>query len=92
MKKNKRVEAVKEALRHPHTFPGCYPNTFVSYDGYLCHKCVGSNFRAVVNDTRDNRGAWNLLVDVVWEGEAWCADCGTDIETAYGPDEASQGN
>jgi hypothetical protein len=82
--KNKRVEAVKEALRFPHTFPGFYPKAFVSYDGCLCDKCVRSNFRAVVNDTRDNRGPWNLKVDVLWEGQSFCADCGVEMETAYG--------
>lgn len=85
--KNQRTEAVKAALRNPYTWPGAYPKTFVSYDGCLCHKCVRSSFRAVVNDTRDNRGAWNLRVDVLWERKAWCADCGSEIETAYGPSE-----
>jgi len=84
MKKNIRVEAVKEALRNPYTFPGAYPLTFVAYDGRLCGKCVRSNFRAVVNDTRDNKGPWNLHVDVLWEGVAYCNDCGTEIESAYG--------
>lgn len=84
MMKNVKIQAVKEAIRQPFTFPGCYPKTFLSYDGCLCHKCVKDNFRAVVNDTRDNRGAWNLTVDVLWEGVAYCADCGTEIESAYG--------
>jgi len=84
MMKNKRVEEIKEALRQPYTWPGAYPKTFLSYDGCLCADCVRGNFRAVVNDTKMNVGPWNLRVDVLWEGEAWCADCGEEIETAYG--------
>jgi hypothetical protein len=85
MKKHKRLESIKQALRQPWTFPGGYPLSFHSYDGPLCHQCVKGNFRAVVNDTRMNCGGWNVTVDVIWEGEAWCADCGDEIETAYGP-------
>jgi hypothetical protein len=85
MSKNKRVEQVKEALRQPYTFPGCYPKAFVVHDGLLCPKCVRQNIRAVFNDTRMNVGPWNITVDVIWEGEAYCVDCSTEIETAYGP-------
>jgi hypothetical protein len=82
--KDKRVEAIKEALRQPYTWPGAYPKTFVAHDGCLCAGCVRGNFRAVINDTRMNAGPWNLRVDVLWEGEAWCVDCGEEIESAYG--------
>jgi hypothetical protein len=82
--KNKRTEAVKEALRQPYTFPGAYPKTFVSYDGCLCQYCIRENFRAVVRDTTDNVGPWNVTVDVLWEGDVFCADCGRQLETAYG--------
>ena len=82
--KNKRIEAIKDAVRQPYTFPGMYPKTFISYDGCLCHKCVTSNIRAVFNDTKMNVGPWNLRVDVLWEGAFYCADCGEELETAYG--------
>jgi hypothetical protein len=85
MMKNKRTEAVKEALRQPYTFPGSYPKAFVAHDGLLCAKCVQENIRAVFNDTRMNVGSWNVTVDVIWEGTAFCADCSAEIETAYGP-------
>ena len=85
--KNTRTEAVKEALRQPYTWPGAYPKAFATYDGLLCPKCVRQNIRAVFNDTRMNVGPWNVFVDVVWEGEASCADCADEIETAYGPTE-----
>jgi len=88
--RNSRVEAVKQAIRQPFTFPGCYPKTFVSLDGLLCHKCVKDNFRAVINDTQANRGAWNLVEGVLWEGVGHCVDCGTDIESAYGPNKGQQ--
>ena len=83
--KNKRVEMVKGALRHPFTTPGFYPLSFLVHDGPLCAGCVRGNFRAVITDIKANVGPWNITVDVLWEGEYWCADCGEEIETAYGP-------
>ena len=82
--KNKRIEAVKDALRQPNTWPGMYPKSFLSYDGVICHKCIRDNFRAVVNDCRTG-GPWNVKVDVLWEGEFHCVDCGCEVESAYGP-------
>mgnify|MGYP006297493415 CR=1 FL=1 len=79
-----RVNAVKEALRQPLTWPGAYPKTFIAYDGPLCHECVRADFKAVLQDTRANVGPWNLRVDVLWEGDHFCNDCGTQLETAYG--------
>jgi len=85
MMKNKRVEAVKEALRQPNTFPGCYPKAFLVHDGCLCSNCVRENIKGVYNDTRMNRGCWNVTVDVLWEGEYNCVNCDAEIESAYGP-------
>jgi hypothetical protein len=82
--KNKRTEAVKEALRQPYTWPGAYPKTFVVEDGCLCQYCIRENFRDVVRDTKSNRGPYNVIVDVLWEGEVFCADCSRQLETAYG--------
>lgn len=84
MMRNERVQAIKEALRQPYTWPGAYPKAFVSYDGCLCLKCVRSNFRAVLVDTKMKTGPWNLEVDVLWEGKVFCTDCGNELETAYG--------
>lgn len=83
--KNKRLESVKETLRHPYTWPGHYPKTFFTHDGCLCHPCARVNFRVVCADTKLNAGPWNLTVDVLWEGEEQCVECGTEIESAYGP-------
>jgi hypothetical protein len=80
----KRRQAVKEAIRQPYTWPGSYPKTFVSYDGCICRSCVTNNLRAIFRDTTDNVGGWNVRVDVLWEGPAYCANCGTELESAYG--------
>lgn len=83
----KRINEIKKALRNPYTWPGAYPLSFYSYDGLICHKCVRKHFREVLTDTKTNVGGWNLFVDVVWEGTAFCAECSAEIETAYGPSE-----
>ena len=85
MKRNKRVEQVKQALRQPSTFPGMYPLAFITHDGAMCPTCVRNNFRGVVNDTRQNRGCYNVTIDVIWEGEIQCVECEAGIPTAYGP-------
>ena len=79
------LQKVKEALRHPYTFPGCYPIQMWAYDGCICHKCVRANFRSVVADTKSGFGGWDIRgVDVLWEGPEHCAQCGDEIESAYG--------
>jgi hypothetical protein len=83
MNKSERVQEVKEALRSPYTWPGGYPKAFVVHDGCLCSKCVFSNFRAVISDTSMNVGPWNIQVDVLWEGEVFCVECGEQLEVAY---------
>ena len=82
--KNIHVELVKQAVREPFTHPGMYPKHFVTQAGLLCSECVQANFRHVVRDTRECRGAWNIQITVLWEGEFECIECGTGIESAYG--------
>ena len=80
-----QLQRVKEALRHPYTWPGGYPIQMWAYDGCICHDCVRSNFRAIVTDTKSGVGGWTIVgVDVLWEGTECCVECGKDIETAYG--------
>lgn len=79
------LQKVKDALRNPYTFPGCYPIQMWTYDGCICHKCVRSNFRAIVMDTKSGFGGWDIrAVDVLWEGTEYCVECGKQIESAYG--------
>lgn len=85
-KTRKRINEVKGAIRNPYTWPGAYPLAFVAHDGCICRKCVTNNFRAVLSDIKSNAGGWNVAVDVLWEGEHYCADCGDQLETAYGPE------
>ncbi len=84
---NTRINRVKQALRDVYSWPGGYPIQFFAYDGGICHKCVRQNFRAVVNDTKMNAGGWNLDTEVLWEGTHFCAQCGDQLETAYGGDD-----
>lgn len=79
------LQKVKQALRNPYAWPGGYPIQMWAYDGCICHKCIRANFRAVVADTKSGFGGWDIRgVDVLWEGPEWCAQCGDEIETAYG--------
>jgi len=84
LSKKTRIEKIKDALRKPYTWPGCYPISFIADDGPICPKCVRSNFKAVINDCRTG-GPWKLTVEVLWEGTYNCTDCEAEIETAYGP-------
>ena len=87
-RQRKRINEVKEAVRQPYTFPGAgaYPKAFIAHDGCICSNCIRHNLRGVFNDIKTNAGPWNVLVDVVWEGEHYCVVCNKPIETAYGPE------
>jgi len=84
-RKQETMKQVKQALRQPYAWPGGYPLQMATYDGCICHKCVRKNFRAVAVDTRAGYGGWAIQsVDILWEGEHACVECGAEIETAYG--------
>lgn len=83
-KSKDRVNHVKQALRDVYAWPGGYPIQFFAYDGNICHGCVRKNFRSVVNDTKMNAGGWNLDTEILWEGVHHCAECGEQLEAAYG--------
>lgn len=88
---NSKIEALKEAIRHPYCFPGGYSKLVLLSDGeYLCLKCAKNEFRQIVRATRLlERGyndGWRLeAIDIYWEGpELNCAHCGCRIESEYG--------
>ena len=85
MRAKKRREEIKNALRHPYTWPGAYSKAFFVYDGLLCAACVKSNLKVAFRDTSDNCGPWNVKIDVFWEGaDEYCVHCGIPIESEYG--------
>lgn len=79
------MSEIKKTLRQPYSWPGGYPIQMFLYDGCICHKCVRDNFRCIITDTKNRRGAWNVVfIDVLWEGHHNCVVCGEKVETAYG--------
>jgi hypothetical protein len=86
--KHMRVEKLKEAIRTPYTFPGCYQKALYLSDGErMCLKCAKENFRSIVDSTKHNStDGWAVLgVDVYWEGPAeFCCHCNKEMESEYG--------
>ena len=81
---------VKQAIRQPSTFPGCYPLSIIMSDGEkICPTCAEKNFKQIAHDTvKGWKGTgWDALaVTVLWEGDHDCANCGCQLE-AYPSDE-----
>lgn len=84
------IKEIKQVIRQPYTFPGCYPLYFVCNDGgTLCHQCARKEFRLIVDSTKKNlKDGWNIVeIGVNWEDrDLLCDHCGTHIESAYGED------
>lgn len=85
---NSTIEAVKQFIRQPFAWPGGYQQVLVMDDGEcLCSECATSEFKLIVQATKDSRrDSWQpSCVDIHWEGEPLtCAHCSNDIESAYG--------
>jgi len=75
MSKNARLEAVKQALRKPYKTKSGHPLGLKAHDGYMCHKCVRGNFRAIVADILTGAGAWNVYPQEIWYGDPCCVFC-----------------
>lgn len=89
--KNPILEQVKQAIRSPHAWPGGYPVYTILSDGeVLCPKCARAEFKQIVRATREKlRDGWRAAgVEILWEGEEYCAHCGEELESAYGPGES----
>ena len=79
-------DALKEALRRPHVFPGGYPLHVLMADGEcLCIDCARKNFKRLISEKRRPCDpAWKVYgVDVNWESLLYCAHCNEQIESAY---------
>jgi hypothetical protein len=92
MARNETLVQVREFIRQPHTFPGCYPKVLLTADGKcLCAVCAKENYRLISEATRsgDLRSGWcAAAVDLHLEGAALsCAHCNEPIESAYGDPE-----
>ena len=92
-----KIRHVKEALRHPYSFPGGYVKAVYMMDGErLCLACILANWREIVTETRHpNSGdrGWGILgVDIYWEGPPeHCAHCNAALESEYGDPDAPEG-
>ena len=83
---------VREFARCPYTCPGGYPKILIMTDGEcLCSSCARSEYRLISDSTRHNvRDGWEAAcISIHWEGAPIiCANCGTEIESAYGDSES----
>jgi len=85
-----QINEVKNAIRSPFAWPGGYPVYTVMSDGeMLCCKCAKNNFKAIVAATKAGlRDGWKAEgAQILWEGEEYCAHCGSILESAYGSTE-----
>lgn len=85
-----KIGQVKNAIRNPYVWPGGYPVHIVMSDGEtLCSDCAKSNFRLIIQATKDDlHEPWQAEgADVNWEDEnAYCCHCNKKLESAYGDD------
>lgn len=78
----------------PYTDLGGYPLAAIMEDGScMCHDCVKKDFKTILRATLwpdGPRDSWAIAgVEVNWENDSlFCDDCGTQINSAYGEDNA----
>jgi len=89
------IEAVKDLIRQPHTWPGGYSKRLVMADGeVLCCACAKAEFPSIVQSTKSHaRDGWEAAgVDVHWEGPPdYCAHCNVEMPSEYGdPDDETE--
>lgn len=78
---------LKFAYQNAHTNVGSYPLFLITSDGgTLCHNCVKSEYRSLVESLKSNsHDSWNpSAIDVNYESYLICDHCSSEIETAYG--------
>jgi hypothetical protein len=84
--KNQKTAEFKEFVRHPYTWPGCYPLFAIMADGgCICKKCATDNAKLILSATRQNWDkSWKFeTAEVNWESVIYCDNCGDLIESAY---------
>jgi hypothetical protein len=90
--RNELLVQVREFIRQPLAWPGCYPKVLLMADGeVMCAVCAKANYRLISQATRSNdrRDSWCVAgVDLFLEGSPLsCAHCNKPIESAYGEPE-----
>ena len=81
----RNLSALKEAVRRPYAWPGCYPLSAITFDGAaLCMDCIRKNWRNVCHETllKGWEGCgWGIYgVEVLWEGGNYCDNCGECLD------------
>ena len=70
--------------RSPYAFPGGYPMFAITSDnGCICARCAHTEREAIGTTTGSD--GWNVVaLDINYESQRSCDNCGKDIESAYG--------
>ena len=81
---SKALRLADSLVRSPYTSLGSYPLFAITSDGgCLCPKCCKAEREAIATTTGTD--GWNVTaVDINYESELWCDNCGDQIESAYG--------
>lgn len=81
------IELLKRVVRQPYAWPGGYALIGLMSDGEsVCAKCLRSEFKTILQATKErDRGGWQLVdVFVHWEGDSlYCAHCNAEIAPEY---------
>lgn len=88
---NTILQEVKDAIRHPYTWPGGYPVYVVMFDGaLLCNECAKKEYKQIAHSTKHQiRDGWDAMgATILWEGTEYCAHCSKQLESAYGEEES----
>ena len=80
---------LKDSVRNPYTFPGCYPTCYILKDGaVLCPECARSEYNLIARATKHHDDdMWEVVgQEIVWEndGSFYCDHCNKIIESSYG--------
>lgn len=77
--KSMEIAKLKHYVRQPYAWPGGYEIVFVTDDGeILCHDCVRSNWRGVLDSTKhDINDGWRIVRMIA---EAVSADCAREVD------------
>jgi len=89
--KRRNIGWLKQAVRHPYAWPGCYPLTAITSCGTaLCMECVRRNWGMVAKSTLYSwRDGWCVAdVGVLWEGGNHCDNCGENLDAYPSEEEA----
>jgi len=82
-------ELRKSLVAEPFTKVGGYPRFGIMGDGApLCHKCAEDHSLEIDGCDEPNHEWFLQAVEINWESELQCSNCGDEIQSAYEPVEA----